>query len=55
VSLRAGKKGAGAYCKQQHVTPLHKENEGAFEISFTMSGLIARHSQPSLEGEFIME
>ena len=55
MSLRAGKKGAGAYSKQQHVTHVHKENEGTVEISFTMSGLIARHSQPSLEGEFIME
>jgi hypothetical protein len=37
---------------QQHVTPVHEENEGAVEISFTVLGLIARHSQPSLEGEF---
>jgi len=49
------KKGAGAYSKQQHVTHVHKKNEGAVEISFTMSGLIARHSKPSLEGEFVVE
>jgi hypothetical protein len=45
----------GAYSKQQHVTHVHKENEGAVEISFTVPGLMARHTQPSLEGDFIME